>query len=460
MGAAVGALVAALVARNQFVGARREHRMQLRRRDVAFERLKKELEEDRSDYRQRSDDYLRELAALKRERSSLSSDLEETRRTLATLQSNLETLRASAREAESRLSTALDSAREEAAARRASAAEELTSVKEAADRARTELSRRIADLENDRSRLETDLAAERRTNAERQESLRSILTTLREQYSLASTERDTLARELDEERARADATEAELRRTREEYSRRLDSEHQESMELISRVWEYVHSYMRGRPADFAPEAEPPMAAPPQQGRAPERGAEQGAQAQPPEPLTTDREVKTPHARTLGDRCPAADDYDIERALEETLPPERKPAAEPGPAPEPARAAEPKPAPQPARAPEPPQHPTPPRSEPPAGTPPTTARPPEPATPASQKPSERGWRSVPPPAAGFTRVRRPISAMRRGDDVLVVCDDGSVWLRRPTGWIEEPPIPGSDANGEKGAPPRGGEAPPA
>jgi hypothetical protein len=48
-------------------------------------------------------------------------------------------------------------------------------------------------------------------------------------------------------------------------------------------------------------------------------------------------------------------------------------------------------------------------------------------------------------------------MRRGDDVLVICDDGSVWLRRPTGWIEEPPIPGSDANGEKG-PQEGGPRP--
>jgi hypothetical protein len=50
-------------------------------------------------------------------------------------------------------------------------------------------------------------------------------------------------------------------------------------------------------------------------------------------------------------------------------------------------------------------------------------------------------------------------MRRGDDVLVICDDGSVWLRRPTGWIEEPPIPGSEVNHEKGPQPRdgGGEA---
>lgn len=408
VGAAVGALVAALVARNQFVGARREHRTQLRRRDLALERLKKELEEDRSDYRQRSDDYLRELAASKRERSSLASDLEETRRTLATLESNLEMLRASARESESRLSSALDAAREEAAARRASAAEELRTVQEAADRARNELSRRLADLEKDRSRLEADLANERRTNAERQESLRSILATLREQYTLATTERDTLTRELEAERSRAAAAEAEAQRTREEYSRRLDAEHQESMAMISQVWEYVRSYLHAHPADLPPEAEPPVAA----GATPhaergergaeasvakqgQRGADASAAEQRPGPLTTDREVEAPHARTIGDLS-ATDDYDIERALEETLTTESAAASEP----------------------------------------------------ASEQPKERGWRPVPPPAGGTTRVRRPISAMRRGDDVLVVCDDGSVWLRRPTGWIEEPPIPGSDANGQK------------
>src|SRR5690606_22339857 len=125
VGAAVGALVAALVARNQFVGARREYRRQLKRRDFAFERLKNEMEEERSDCVQRADDYLRQLAALKRERSSLNTELEEARRNMATLQSSLDALRASAREAESRLSSALDAAREEATARRDSAIEEL-----------------------------------------------------------------------------------------------------------------------------------------------------------------------------------------------------------------------------------------------------------------------------------------------------------------------------------------------
>ena len=422
VGAAVGALVAALVARNQFVGVRREHRLQVKRRDAALERLKKEVEEHRSDYSRRSEEYLRELASLKRERTSLAADLEETRRTLTTLQSNLETLRASAREAESRLATALDSARQDAAARRATAAEELSALAQSAQRTRTELSRRIADLENDRSRLETELAAERRANAEKQESLRSILTTLREQYSLASSERDALSREVEEERTRANEAEAEARRTREEYSKRIDAEHQESMELISRVWDYVHHYIRGRPADLPPEAESPSPQVPEsEGRA--RSSER-ARAAPEEqqgarePLTTDREVETPHARTLGDRCPV-DDYDIERALAET----------PAPAPESAPAPAPSPAPSP-------------------------ARPAAPATPTapSGAPPERGWRSVPPLSSGSTRVRKPVSAMRRGEDVLVICDDGSVWLRRPTGWVEEPPIPGSPVNHEKGSPP--------
>lgn len=428
VGAAVGALVAALVARSQFVGARRDYRTQLKRRDFAFERLKQEMEEERSDFVQRADDYLRQLAALRRERASLSSELDEARRNMATLQNNLETLRASAREAESRLSSALDAAREEAAARRASAAEEIRTVSEAADRARGELARRVADLASDRTRLESELATERRTNAERQDSLRSILATLREQYSLASAERDALARELDSERARADAAEAELRRASEEHSRQLASEHQEAMEMISRMWDYVNEYMRAHSAGHPAQAEP-HAGPASQAKQGGRAAAPAAEERPREPLTTDREVATPHARTMGDRCPE-EDYDIERALEETLPPEPRPA------------------------PAAPQRPAPPTSSEAKKPSPSSAqaRQPEPAPSASQQSSERGWRSVPPPAAGATRVRRPISAMRRGDDVLVICDDGSVWMRRPTGWIEEPPIPGSDANGEKGAPP--------
>ena len=417
VGAAVGALVAALIARTQFVGARRDYRSQLERKEIALERLRKELEEDRSDFVQRSDDYLRQLAALKRTRASLTAELEEARRAATVLQNDLETLRVSARESESRLSSALDAARAEATAGQNRVSEDLALALEAAERARGDLSRRLAALESDCARLESELDSARRAGSERQESLRSILGTLREQYSLATTEREALARELDAERAHAESLEAALHSAREEYCARLDAEHQESMEMIARMWEYVHEFTRARSEESeeaTPEPEPapePESTPePKQESMPEQAPKPKPEPMR-EPLTTDREVATPHAAELADRCPS-EEYDIERALEEALPTLPMRAAS---APEVASADKPAPA--------------------------------APAAPLA----ERGWRAVPAPttSSSSTRVRRPISAMRRGDDVLVVCDDGSVWMRRPTGWIEEPPIPGSDANGGGG-----------
>jgi len=44
----------------------------------------------------------------------------------------------------------------------------------------------------------------------------------------------------------------------------------------------------------------------------------------------------------------------------------------------------------------------------------------------------------------------VSAMRRDNDVLVICDDGSVWSKRPTGWVQESAIPGSEVGQEPGS----------
>lgn len=435
VGAAVGALVAALVARHQFVAARRDYRLQLRHRDFAVDRLKKELEEYRSSRGRLVEEQERELALVRRERSSLAGDLEESRRTLSTMQSNLETLRISAREAEARLATALDSARQDSAARRATAAEELAAAQQSAHTLRTDLSRRIADLENDRSRLETELAAERRANSERQESLRSIVSTLRAQYSTACTERDAFESEAAAQRARADEMDIALRSMRDEYAERLDSEHHESVELMSKVWDYVHNYPRLRdrpvqgaggepftggslppdfssasvahshPADFAPEPEPEPEPAPGEPRMRSRPHA------PPRPVTTDREVPSQTQRVHGDAC-AGDEYDIERELAEPAP-----GVEPAPSPEP---------------------------PPPSASPPSA---PSASSPLSQTAAPM-WRPVPPPPSGSTRVRKPVAAMRREHDILVICDDGSVWRKLPTGWIEEPPIPGSVVDGEE------------
>ena len=469
LGAAAGALVAALVARRQFVAARRDYRLHLRRRDSAVERLKKELGDHRKRLERQVDEQRQELSALRLERSTLAGDLAQTRLTLSTLQSNLDTLRISARESEARLTAALDAARQEAATRRATATEELAAAEASAHKLRTELSMRIASLENehsqlesersrlenDRSRLEAELAAERRGNAEKQETLRSIVTTLREQYSIACAERDALEREAEEQRARADEVEVALRAARDEYSARLDSEHHESVELITRVWDYVHNYprLRARPvhgpsapasvsAPPAPPASPaspsatrprPADLPPEPEPQPEEySGSGGTRAQP---VTTDREVRQNHPRVAGDAC-ADDDYDIERELAGPAPsPESRPVSSTPLADAPPRAA--------AHSGEPGSTAATPTTPSPAAEPsPAEPSTPEPSTAPAREPQPK-WRPMPPPRSGSTRVRRPVSTVRRENDVLVICDDGSVWSKRATGWTEEPSIPGSE-----------------
>lgn len=462
-GAAVGALLAAMVARYQHVRARRAQQLLLRRRDGAIDRLKSSMAEHSARLK-RQEDQLRELDSMRRDRAQFAADLEQARRELSDLRANLESTRNAAREAELRLNAALDAERQEGAARRAaSAAElaaaqesalnlraELASAREAASRAtarleadlattrsllertamelhaertaateaRTELQRRVTALEDDRLRLETELSTERRTNAEKQSTLRSFVTTLREQYALACAERDSMSAEVATLRRRADESERALRQARDEFSHRLDTEHEESVELLSRVWEYVHNYprLRDRPvhpppvprADLRPTPPPP----------PSRGAGEGVGAGAPEPRAgggagaagavpgaagappVEREVRSPR-NGLADAARAEDAFDIERALAE--PPVAQ--AQPSPA-TPPQGAEPVPTPPS----QPVQPPRPPRSSGPYST---------------------------------TKVRRPVSAMRRDDDVLVICDDGSVWTKRPTGWTEEKPIPGSE-----------------
>lgn len=430
VGAAVGALIAALVARVQLVAVRREHAGQLKRRENVIASIKDELDE-RREQMERQEERLQELDGLRRERAALAGDLEQARKALADAQAALDAARATARETELRL----EAERQEAIARRAASATELAAAQEAvlklrtelsaareassraegrleadlsatrallertaqelqqeraaASEARAELTRRVAALEDDRNRLETELSQERRANAEKQASLRSFVSTLREQYALACAERDAAAREAAAQRARADEAEAALERTRAEFAQRLDHEHNESVELISRVWDYVHAYprLRDRPV-HGPPPPPPQAAEPKARPAdlpPEPEPEPApAELPPPPPFASDREVQ-PERKVVADAPRAEREYDIEREL----------AAAP-------------------------------------------ARPKQPTTPVT----------------GPIKVRRPVSAMRREHDVLVICDDGSVWTKRPSGWTQEKPIPGSevDLSEEPGAEP--------
>ena len=458
IGAAVGALVAYLIVRRQRRVTRREHVVQLRRREAAIDRLKNTIKEH-TDRLRHQDDELRELGLVRRERITLGGDLDQARRTIAELQHAIDSTRAAAREAELRLGMALETERQDAAARRAASAAELTAAQESAlglraelaaaresatritsrleadlaatrallertaedlhtERAmsadaRAELARRVTLLEDDRIRLESELSKERREGAEKQQALRSYVSTLREQYALACTERDAASREAELRRKQADDISRALDAAYAEFGRRLDEEHSEAVSVLSKVWDYVHNYprLRDRPV---PLGEAPLAdAPPTD--------------EPPE-----EPYYPPAAPSAG------------------APPAAEPSAPPADA-----AARPRQAPPAAAAPS-------------GGSPADVERevPASPPRDLADAPRTSGGREYdieealsdsmphadrqPGLPTHSTRVRRPVSAMRRDNDVLVICDDGSVWSKRPTGWVQESAIPGSEVGQEPGS----------
>lgn len=450
IGAAVGALIAALLVRRQRRVTRREHVVQLRRREASIDRLKNTIKEHAERLRHQ-DEELRELGLVRRERVTLGGDLDHARRTITELQHSVDATRAAARENELRLSMALETERQDAAARRAASAAELTAAQESAlglraelaaaresaaritsrleadlaatrallertaedlhtDRAesadvRADLARRVTLLEDERIRLESELSKERREGAERQQALRSYVSTLREQYALACTERDAASREAELRRKQADDVTRALDAAYAEFGRRLDEEHSEAVSVLSKVWDYVHNYPRLR----------------------ER----------PVPLG---------------EAPLADAPPTDEPPEEPYYPPAAPTAPETPAPA-AAAAQPE------------------AASAPLGEQPATVEREVPASPPrglADAPRTSGGReydieealsdSMPHPdrqpglPTHGTRVRRPVSAMRRDNDVLVICDDGSVWSKRPTGWVQESAIPGSEVGQEPGSAP--------
>src|SRR6185312_14709381 len=385
VGAVVGALVTALFVRRQRRITRREHVVQLRRREASIDRLKATIKEHAERLRHQ-DEELRELGLVRRERVTLGGDLDQARRTIAELQHAVDSSRAAARETELRLSMALETERQDAASRRAASAAELTASQESAlalraelaaaresavritsrleadlaatrallertaedlhsERAasaevRADLARRVTLLEEERIRLETELSKERREGNEKQQTLRSYVSTLREQYALACTERDAASREADLRRKQAD-----------DISHALDAVY-----VLYKVWDYVHNYprLRDRPVSLggAPLADaPPTDEPPEEpydlggtpfvshpedaapAREPERPAAKPAasEAAPTSPAgqpdTGEREVPTAPPRGLADapRTSGGREYDIEEALSDSTPhPDRQP----------------------------------------------------------------------------------------------------------------------------------------
>lgn len=436
--AIVGALIATLVVRRQKRVTRHDYLVQLRRREASIERLKSTLK-DHAERLRRQDDELRELALVRRERITLGGDLDQARRSNAELQHGLDSARAAARESESRLNRVIETERQDAAVRRAAMAADLAAAQESAlslraelasaretasrtaarleadlaatrallerttedlhtDRAasaelRVDLARRVSMLEDERIRLESELARERRESGEKQQVLRSYLGTLREQYALACAERDAASREAELRRTQAEEIALTLDAAREEYGRRLDEDHSDAVTVLAKVWDYVHNYprLRDRPvtapavplADAPPTDEPPLGEEPASGAAWEPPA-------PPSP------PPAPSAEPAAPPPPP-----IEREVSTT----------------PARGL--------------------------ADGPRTSGASADYDIEVALGDNMPRPEQQPGLPVGTTRVRRPIPAMRRENDVLVICDDGSVWSKRPAGWFQEPAIPGSE-----------------
>lgn len=289
VGVALGALIAWIIARVAAGRARGEHERELRRLQAERERLHGVMR-DQGDRLRLQDDELRDLSRLRKEREAVLEELDLARRHGAEAQSSLDAARSAAREAEMRLGGMLEMERQEASARRAALASELHAAQEvtaglraelaaardgatrtiarletdldasrqmlartadelhderaAAAQRREELRRQVAQLEEARSHLEQELVAARRAVDEKGTSLRSYIATLREQYALACAERDAATREVERQRRRAEDAVRDLEDTRLEFARKLAAEHRESVDLVTRVWHYVHDYPR------------------------------------------------------------------------------------------------------------------------------------------------------------------------------------------------------------------------
>jgi predicted nucleic acid-binding Zn-ribbon protein len=429
---------------------RKRQRRAMRKRDAQLRRVTATVREQRGQMK-RHEEQLQELSVLRAQKTSLTSEVEQARREAASLQIALSESKTSVRDAESRLLTAVESERQEAASHRTLTAAELAGAQQSVAAARAELDRARGDAAREQAELRTEidalrqqiqslttalgeerlntadakrelraatqdvesritrlteeLEAQRRSAGEQIADLEQKVMTLRDAHALACSERDAAVREVASERARTRTLEGDIGRLREEFAEQLDAEHLVAADLLSRVWNYVHrtrprrGEIRRRPVEIprwleaavsgeTKRSEPPLtdepAAEDQSSRAP---------SSPPEADPLDFGEPSPNSAS-GDTEPRFEHLESERSVPGFF----------GLADAPARDAW-----------------------------------------SDEALLDWGESFVPPASDSDVDSgpsRKPIFAMHLDDEVLVICDDGSVWTKRPSGWLEEPPVPGS------------------
>ncbi len=268
--------------------------------------------------------------------------------------------------------------------------------------------------------LRAEIAELREQQAAVEAGLRAELTEAREQAAAAAAERDAYAREYAVQHSRAESAARALRRVRARAAVRLAAERRNGVDLVRRIWDYLHPEGEGAPS-ATPQDAASQAAPPAQ--APEHPTEY------PEWLTSPgvADVEMPVAQQtegLADAPPAPSEGAEEPA---EMPSDGVPSVDAPPAEETETSME-----------------TPrvcaDESEVGADT--------EGLADVGANGSADMVADVSGADVGVTlhqlpaNVRRPVSVMREGETLLVVCDDGAVWERGPSGWREAAPLPGS------------------
>jgi len=438
IGLIVGAAVAVLTSRMFWVRERRDHLFAIRKRDAAIDRLREKLGDPEARARQQ-EAHQQELSDLRHRQIETASELDRTRRAVDDRQSELEAARQSARELEARYLTQLEAERHEAAMRRAALDTELATARESTITLRAELSahretaakinaRLEADVDATRSLLEratADLSEERQASAAMRDELRTRLVESEEKRRRMETEvaaeRRRMETELATERRRLEDDLTNERRTAAERIESVRSfiatlREQYGLAAAERdaVSREVHS-QRARAEDAV--------------RALDEARADFARALDEEHRDAVKLVSS--AWNFVHNYPRIPEWWRRHTGRTVTPRSTERVAES--APSEASAAMPE-----TEAPINVQ-----RSADASAGRGVDMRPADYdiETELADAIAEdlRQKQSIPP-----GRTRRVVSAVKRGDEVLVVCDDGSAWIRNDRGWREVTPVPGTAA----------------
>ena len=412
IGALAGAAIASLIWSRRARQTRRDFSFSMRKRAAQAEKLRDQFAELQERLRHHDEQTI-ELVAARRDLAALKVELEQARATMEDAERARETARGDAADAESRFTAQLESERLESAERRHHVESELENARSAMLALQDELSAARINAQRTIERLETDLDATRLMLNQSSESLRdereagvAMREELRAQLGAADWERQRAEAELEEERRRSAeklaATQPYIASMREQYllaAAERDAIVKELTVQRERAEESARTIEQTR-AEFAVALDE------------EHRTSMELLNRAWRYVQTFPRIPNAWARSMPRGTSVPDDM--------PPPPHRRPAPPPHAAPDTESRIEVEHAAD--------------------------------RSPASQSASDYDIEAELADAiaedlngrsfARNRKPRRPIGTVKLGNEVVVVCDDGSTWRKGDRGWRQVTPLPGT------------------